>query len=234
MTFHLTDATDRTATARDRRCRGSMPRTCTSSRPFSAADWNMTGYAKHAGNRYNAPRRRSTVFNFFANHEEDCSPWSTTPCRASATARAASSRTATSSAGTGTRPPWRRRYGQGRRARARASSRRSPRSSSSGTPGRQPRIKTTYSDPSTFTPTGRRRAGQPRSSTSSAASSCREELAQCGALGVFDKTRRHSQLDHLQKARDFVQPTTSDDPIMADLMEKRSGTVYATDAWPPR
>ena len=61
-----------------------------------------------------------------------------------------------------------------------------------------------------------------------------EELAQCGALGVFDKTydRVTPKLDRdLQKSKKIsYNPTTSDDPIMADLMEKRSGTVYATDA----
>jgi len=202
----------------------------------------MTGYAKYAGNRYNAGQGGvSTVFNFFANDEEDSfslvdntpAPRQRYGARGKFQNRNFQRRNwnqATVEGGD---------MGKGaERERARQQRMQSKKQQQWNTWAHNRNRETvTYSGSVDIRPDWdvAEQVNLVQLTKLQAASlPPHEELAQCGALGVFDKTydRVTPKLDRdLQKSKkNSHNPTTSDDPVMANLMEKKSGTVYATDA----
>ena len=201
----------------------------------------MTGYAKYAGNRYNSGGQGgvSTVFNFFANDEEDSfSLVDNAPApRQRYGARRFQNRNFQ-------RRNWNNNIIEGgdmgkgaERERARQQRMQSKKQQQWNTWAHNRNRETiTYSGSVDIRPDWDVAEQINLSQLTKLQASQlppHEELVRCGSLAHFDKTydRVSPKLDRdLQKSKkNSMNPSTSDDPVMADLMAKKSGTVYATD-----
>jgi len=201
----------------------------------------MTGYAKYAGNRYNSGGQGgvSTVFNFFANDEEDSfSLVDNAPApRQRYGARRFQNRNFQ-------RRNWNNNIIEGgdmgkgaERERARQQRMQSKKQQQWNTWAHNRNRETiTYSGSVDIRPdwdVAEQINLSQLTKLQASQTPPHEELVRCGSLAHFDKTydRVTPKLDRdLQKSKkNSMNPSTSDDPVMADLMAKKSGTVYATD-----